>query len=318
VHALVTGAAGFIGSHVAEALLVDGWEVRGVDAFTTSYDVARKRANVAPLCGSGRFALIEADLVRADLAPLLDGVDVVFHLAGEPGVRRSWADSFAIYSDRNVVATQRLLEGARRTAGLQRFVYASSSSVYGNALRYPTIETDLPAPHSPYGVTKLAAEHLCGLYGANWGVPTVSLRLFSVYGPRQRPDMAFHRLIECGLGGTAFELFGTGSQVRDFTFVGDVVEAHLLAATSSSSGLAPGRVLNVAGGGATSMSEAIDVVGSLLGRPVSVVRRPSSAGDVDRTGGSATLAASVLGWKPSVDLRDGLAAQVEWHQDRRL
>src|SRR4051812_32930977 len=220
MRALVTGVAGFIGSTLAEALVGNGDVVVGVDCFTPYYDAAQKRANLQRLAATKQFTLAEADLRTAELPPLLDGVDVVYHQAGQPGVRLSWASGFAEYDSHNIIATQRLLEGAR-AAGVARVVYASSSSVYGNAPRYPTSEDDLPQPHSPYGVTKLAAEHLCNLYAANWGVHTVSLRYFTVYGPRQRPDMAMHRLIESALAGTPFPLYGDGSAVRDFTFVDD-------------------------------------------------------------------------------------------------
>jgi UDP-glucuronate 4-epimerase len=315
MHALVTGAAGFVGSHLAEALLDAGYAVRGIDCFTPYYDVAQKRSNVVPLLEREGFSLVEANLLDGDLKSLLDGIDVVFHQAGQPGVRLSWADQFRTYVDLNVVATQRLLEAARAHGDLHRFVYASSSSVYGNAERYPTLETDLPAPFSPYGVTKLAAEHLCNLYAANSGLlPVVSLRYFTVYGPRQRPDMAFHRLMECALTGTVFELYGTGEQIRDFTFVHDVVVANIRAAESD---VSPGTVVNIAGGGSTSMAEVIDLIGRLNGTPVDVERRPAQSGDVARTGGSIERAEAILGWRPSVGLEEGLARQLEWHRRRR-
>jgi nucleoside-diphosphate-sugar epimerase len=193
-------------------------------------------------------------------------------------------------------------------------VYASSSSVYGNAARYPSAESDLPRPHSPYGVTKLAAEHLCRLYADNWGVSTVSLRFFTVYGPRQRPDMAIHRLVEAGLDGREFTVFGDGQQVRDFTFVEDVVDAVLAAAGA---GVEAGTVLNVAGGSACTVNGLIEAVGAVLGQPVTVDYSEPQPGDVDRTGGAIDCAATVLGWKPRVDLAQGLARQVDWHRHRR-
>lgn len=214
---LVTGAAGFIGSQLVEALLGAGEEVVGLDAFTPYYDRSQKEANLADVRDQPCFQLIEADLRDADLESLLAGVNVVYHQAAQPGVRLSWSEGFAAYDGCNVLATQRLLEACRAT-GVDRVVYASSSSVYGNADYYPVTEADLPRPHSPYGVTKLAAEHLCSLYAANYGLSTVSLRYFTVFGPRQRPDMAFHRLIEGALVGDPFPLYGDGSHVRDFTF----------------------------------------------------------------------------------------------------
>ena len=195
MQALVTGCAGFIGSRLTETLLAQGDAVRGVDAFTTYYDPTVKHRNLAAARESSRFELVDGDLNQIDLSVVLDGVDVVYHLAGQPGVRVSWSDGFSQYVTLNVLATQRLLE-ATRGHSVQRLVYASSSSIYGNAARYPTTEDDVPHPHSPYGVTKLAAEHLCSLYAENWGSPTVSLRYFSVYGPRQRPDMGFSRFFD--------------------------------------------------------------------------------------------------------------------------
>jgi len=310
---LVTGAAGFIGSQLVDALLADGHEVVGVDAFTPYYDRATKESNLATARPHERFRFVEADLRDADLAPLLDGVDVVFHQAAQPGVRLSWSDGFATYDACNVLATQRLLEAARQ-AGVRRGVYASSSSVYGNADRYPVDESDLPKPHSPYGVTKLAAEHLCGLYAANHGVSTVALRYFTVYGPRQRPDMAFHRLIESALDGEPFPLYGDGSHVRDFTYVGDVVRANALAGQAD---VPAGTVVNVCAGGSIAMRDVIDAVGEAVGSPVPVERHPEQPGDVQRTGGSGEAARRLLGWEPRTTLLDGIAAQVAWHRARR-
>lgn len=314
--ALVTGAAGFIGSHLAERLLRDGRRVVGVDCFSDYYPPTVKRATAEGLRLHEGFDLREIDLASAPaevLSALLDDVDVVFHLAGQPGVRRSWSEGFDSYVEHNVVATQRLLEACRQQP-LRRFVYASSSSVYGQASSYPTYETDLPRPHSPYGVTKLAGEHLCSVYAANERIPTVSLRYFTVYGPRQRPDMAIHRLIEAALGGTPFPLYGTGEQVRDFTFVSDVVEANVLASTA---GVEPGSVMNIAGGSIVSLAELLATVGELAGRPVEVAHRPKQAGDVDRTSGSIDSAQALLEWKPSVALEDGLGLQLGWHREMR-
>lgn len=312
MQALVTGAAGFIGSTLVDELLAAGHRVRGVDCFVPFYAEADKRRNLVDALARPEFELLEADLRGADLAPLLDGVDTVFHLAAQAGVRPSWAEGFEDYVTLNILATQRLLE-ACRGRGVRRVVYASSSSVYGQAARYPTAEDDLPAPHSPYGVTKLAGEHLCGLYGANHDVDTVSLRYFTVYGPRQRPDMALHRLVEHGLVGTAFPLYGDGEQLREFTFVGDVVRATIAAATAD---VAPGSVINVAGGSETRLADLIDLVGDTIGRPVVLDRHPPAAGDVARTGGATERARALLGWAPAVPLSEGVAAQVAWHRAR--
>lgn len=309
MRALVTGAAGFIGSHLVDDLLAAGHEVVGVDLFTPYYGRDRKEANLADARRHDAFRLVEADLRTAPLDRLLEGIGAVFHLAAQPGVRLSWSDGFAEYDSHNILATQRLLEAARRAPALERFVFSSSSSVYGNAPAYPTSEADLPRPHSPYGVTKLAAEHLCTLYAANWGLPTISLRYFTVYGPRQRPDMAMARLVDAGLGGAAFPLYGDGSAVRDFTFVADVVAANRAAVDADPP---PGSVVNIAGGGSTSMTELIDLAGELLGGPVVVERRPAAPGDVARTGGSTDAATRLLGWTPTTDVRTGLTAQIAW------
>lgn len=308
MRALVTGAAGFIGSHIVERLATSGWDVVGVDNLTPYYDVSQKRANLAEVHTRSGVAIDQVDLLTADLKVLLEGIDVVFHQAGQPGVRASW-DDFGSYTDQNVMATQRLLAAA--PASLARFVFASSSSVYGNAMSYPTHEQMLPRPQSPYGVTKLAAEHLCGVYARTMGVPTVSLRYFTVFGPRQRPDMAMHRLIRAALVGTPFPLYGSGEQVRDFTYVADVAEANIRAATAD---VAPGTVMNIAGGGATTLLEVISTIESLAGTPIDLERRGNQAGDVDRTGGSTEAARAALDWEPSVSLPEGLAQQIEWHK----
>jgi len=309
---LVTGVAGFIGSHLAERLLADGYAVRGVDCLTPYYDERSKRANLESLVAHPEFKLIESDLRTTEISPLLDSVDYVFHQAAQPGVRLSWSTGFALYAEHNILVTQRLMEALRHHS-VRRIVFASSSSVYGNATAYPTDEGVLPRPHSPYGVTKLAAEHLCGLYAANWGLPTVALRYFTVYGPRQRPDMATYRLIQAARGGPPFPLFGDGNQVRDFTYVADIVAANLAAAVAD---VAAGTVVNVAGGASCTLSSLVSMVGELVGRPVPLDCRAAQAGDVERTGGSIAQAKDLLGWEPRVTLESGLAQQVEWHEHR--
>ncbi|MEO6122947.1 MAG: NAD-dependent epimerase/dehydratase family protein [Ilumatobacteraceae bacterium] len=314
MRALVTGVAGFIGSNLAARLLMDGWDVRGVDCFTDYYAESIKRDNLAPLNQSTSFEMVEADLLVADLETLLQGVDVVFHEAGQAGVRGSWASGFRVYNETNVDVTQRLLEAVHRNP-VRRFVFASSSSVYGNAPDYPTHEADSTRPHSPYGVTKLAAELLCCAYAHNFGVPVVSLRYFTVYGPGQRPDMGIHRMIEAALNQTTFNVFGDGSQVRDFTYVGDVVEANVLAATAD---VEPGTVLNVAGGGSISVAELLALVGEVVGREVPIVWGDAQPGDVQRTGGSTDRAEQLLGWTPQMDIRSGVTQQVAWHRQHPM
>lgn len=294
-----------------EALVRRGDEVVVVDCLTDYYDVAAKRSNLDAVAGD--IEMVELDLGADDLGAVLDGVDAVFHLAGQPGVRLSWDTGFAAYAAHNVLATQRLLE-ACRDRPLDRFVYASSSSVYGDAERYPTLETDLPLPRSPYGVTKLAGEHLCRLYAETHGIPTTSLRYFTVYGPRQRPDMAFHRLCAAALDGGTFALFGDGSQIRDVTYVGDVVAANVLAAERTD--VPAGTVVNVAGGSSVSLMEVIRTVEEVAGAAIDLDRRPPQDGDVLRTGGSTERCRTLLGWTPRVDLREGIGHQVAWHRDR--
>jgi len=307
MQALVTGCAGFIGSRLTETLLAQGVAVRGIDAFTAYYDPAIKHRNIGAAEESSRFELVDGDLNELDLAVVLDGVDVVYHLAGQPGVRVSWSDGFPQYVTLNVLATQRLLEATRQHP-VQRLVYASSSSIYGNAARYPTTEADVPHPHSPYGVTKLAAEHLCSLYADNWGAPTVSLRYFSVYGPRQRPDMGFSRFFDAIQAGRPLPIYGTGRQVRDFTFVGDVVDATIAAGTAE---VAAGTVCNVAGGSSISVLELIPMLEEITARAIATEHLPPQPGDVDRTGGSTARARELLGWEPKVELVDGLRAQLD-------
>lgn len=309
--ALVTGAAGFVGSHLAQRAHEAGYEVIAVDSLTSYYEPNLKKENADALIESG-IEFVEADLLEVDLENLLSNVDVVFHQAGQPGVRASWAQGFDDYIRANVRLTQELLEASRH-AGLRRFVYASSSSVYGHARSYPVRESVLPRPYSPYGVTKLAAEHLCSLYAANWSLPTVSLRYFSVYGPRQRPDMAFRRLIDAALLGEAFPLMGDGKQVRDFTYVDDVVEANLAAAERD---LEPGEVLNIAGGSTISLLEVIGMVESVADRKIELKRLPAQPGDVRKTSGATGKADSLLGWVPTTDLRMGIERQVAWQRDR--
>ncbi len=257
----MTGGAGFVGSTLTHRLLREGWAVTVVDRVADYYDPAIKRENLAWVEKAGA-TIVEADILDLDLDRLVEDVGVIFHQAGQPGVRRSWADQFSTYTRDNILATQRLLDAARRCE-IDRFVYASSSSVYGDNPEFPFTEQALPAPKSPYGVTKLAGEHLASLYAANFGVPTVALRYFTVYGPRQRPDMATHRLIESALHGTPFRLLGDGLQERDFTFVDDVVEANILAATKS---VEPGAVLNIGGGSWVSMLDLIDRIGGGMRR----------------------------------------------------
>ncbi len=306
------GAAGFVGSSRGEALLGAGHDVVGIDSFTDYYETKIKRRNIAAALANQNFRLLEVDLRTADLEGVLarlDDISVVYHQAGQPGVRLSWDEGFATYNTCNILATQRLLEACKRT-DVPRVVYASSSSVYGNAKQYPVTEGDLPAPHSPYGVTKLAAEHLCSLYVANHGLSVMSLRYFTVYGPRQRPDMAFSKLIRAAIEGSRFPLLGDGSQVRDFTYVGDVVAANLTAGESAQSGC-----VNICGGGSTKLRDVFDLVEENVGKVIAIDAQAQAAGDVDQTGGSFELAREIFGWTPKTALADGIAAQCAWTQE---
>ena len=306
---VVTGAAGFVGSAIARRMLADGHTVLGIDSVTDYNDPAWKRQRLAVLSAIPGFDLVEGDLNELDLPALLDDAEVVFHEAGQPGVRLSWGSHFGTYLSANVAATQALLEAAVKSSSLRRLVYASSSSVYGDAERYPTLETDRPQPRSPYGVTKLAAEHLCSLYAANHGVPTVSLRYFTVYGPGQRPDMAFTRFTRAAATGEQITIFGDGTQMRDFTFIDDVVEANVRAAAAD---IPAGSVYNVAGGSNISVNGTLAILQQLAGRPLDIRYRATVAGDVFRTGGSTVAIRRDLEWRPRVAIEDGLAAQLAW------
>jgi UDP-glucuronate 4-epimerase len=303
---VVTGSAGFIGRHVCSELLDAGHEVVGIDAFTDYYDPALKRANETCLTRRRGYTGVELDLVTGALDELFDGADAVVHLAGQPGVRLSWAEGFPCYVERNVVASQRVLEAARRT-GVPRLVLASSSSVYGNAPGYPTAESAPTRPFSPYGVTKLAMEDLAQAYVENWRLPVVALRYFTVYGPAQRPDMGMHRFIDSVASGAPVAVYGDGEQVRDFTYVADAARATIAAATVD---LAPGTVLNVAGGQSTTVNHVLDLVSECVGRDIVRRRLPEQAGDVRATGGAIDRARRWLQWEPEVPLADGVKRQV--------
>ena len=308
--AVVTGAAGFIGSHLCEALVQRGFEVVGVDCFTDYYDPAIKRRNLRGLLAGPRFRLLEHDLSSADLAALPDAPRWVFHQAAQAGVRASWGREFESYTRHNVLATQRLLERYRGTA-VERVVVASSSSVYGDAERLPTSETDLPRPFSPYGVTKLAAEHLALLYARNFGVPVVALRYFTVYGPRQRPDMGFHRFITALLQGRPITLYGDGEQTRDFTYVDDAVAANLAAAERG----VQGSAYNIGGGSRVSENHELAELARIAGIAPIVEHGAAQPGDPRDTGADIARARADLAWSPTVPLAEGLARQVAWQKE---
>jgi UDP-glucose 4-epimerase len=306
--ALITGVAGFIGSTLAERLLDDGVDVVGIDCFTDYYPRPMKERNLSgPLTRRG-FRFVETRIQDADLAALLADRTHVFHLAAQAGVRKSWGRDFAIYTVNNIEATQVLLEAVTKAPALERLVYASSSSVYGDNTPMPFREDALPQPVSPYGVSKLAAEQLCYLYYANFGVPTVSLRYFTVYGPRQRPDMGFHKFLRATLRGETITVYGDGKQTRDFTFVHDAVSATIAAAERG----VPGRVYNVGGGSRVSVNEVLELIGRIAGRTPLVTVDGAQKGDMRHTYADTSLARADLGFAPSVGLEQGLAAEHKW------
>lgn len=313
---IVTGCAGFIGSHLCDRLLADGRLVVGIDSFEDYYPRAQKEANLAAARSNPRFTIHEADILdlaaerrpdrRSALEALLDGADCAYHLAAQAGVRASWGTSFDIYTRNNVLATQRLLE-ACVAAGVPKVVYASSSSIYGDQDVLPLVETARPEPRSPYGVTKLAGEHLCGLYHANRGLDTTSLRFFTVYGPRQRPDMAFYKFIRALFEGREIVIYGDGTQTRDFTYIDDIVDGLVRAR------LAPaGAVMNLGGGNRVSLSEAIATLGRITGIEPRLTMQGVEAGDVRDTWASISRAADLIGYRPSTRLEVGLEREVEW------
>jgi nucleoside-diphosphate-sugar epimerase len=314
MRALITGCAGFIGSHLSESLLADGHEVLGIDCFNDNYGRAQKMRNLELSHEWDAFEFVPIDLARGELYDVVAECEVVFHLAAEPGVRQSWGTRFETYVRNNVLATQHVLEAARR-AGPRRLIYASSSSVYGEAQALPTSEDATPRPISPYGVTKLGSEHLVSMYARGYGLDAISLRYFSVYGPRQRPDMAFATFMRAVLDGHPIELFG-GRQTRDFTFVADIVRATRAAAEVDAEAL-DSRVLNVGGGSRVSLDHCLELIADVTGEELDVLRVDDQRGDVRDTGADISAARRNIGFEPQVDLAQGLAMQWQWTQADR-
>lgn len=313
MRALVTGAAGFIGSHLSGALLDRGAQVIGLDCFSDYYARSIKESNLEPSRMRDGFSFVEARIQDADLQRVLDGVTHVFHLAAQAGVRNSWGREFAIYTSNNVDATQILLEACIGLP-IERFVYASSSSVYGDHVALPMREDAHLQPLSPYGVTKLAAEHLASLYWENYAVPAVSLRYFTVYGPRQRPDMGFHRFLRAALKDEAITVYGDGEQTRDFTFVADAVKATVAAATNGRAG----EVYNIGGGSRVTVNHVMDLISRVSGRPLTIRRSPAQKGDMRHTYADTSRARQDLGFAPSVTLEEGLRQQYRWQEAARV
>jgi nucleoside-diphosphate-sugar epimerase len=306
---IVTGAAGFIGSQLTETLLKQGDEVIGIDEFNDYYDPTLKRKNVAHLHWFPGFELIEGNIQFLDWQTLLKDVEVVYHQAAQAGVRASWGQGFRAYTERNISSTQILLEAAKDAKHLKRLVFASTSSVYGDAETLPTHEGICPAPVSPYGITKLAAERLCGLYQKNFGVPFVALRYFTVYGPRQRPDMAFHKFFKSILQDEAIPIYGDGLQTRDFTFISDAVAANLAAASVPE---AVGEIFNIGGGSRVVLKEVLDTMEEIVGKPIKRNHIEKAMGDARHTAADVSKAQRILGYQPKVALREGLMQEWEW------
>lgn len=307
MHCLITGAAGFVGSSLADRLLADGHTVVGIDCFLDYYPRSIKEKNLEKARSHKNFKFFEDNLLTTDLKKLLDGVEWVFHQAGQAGVRASWGEYFKTYTDNNVLATQKLLEVAKGSSTLKKLVYASSSSIYGNAETFPTPETITPQPVSPYGVTKLAAEHLTTLYATQFKVPAVSLRYFTVYGPRQRPDMGFNKFIQAALKGQEIGLYGDGEQTRDFTFIDDIVTANILAAEN---GVAS-HVYNLGGGSRVTVNHVLKIIESCTGE-LKIKRMETQIGDARHTSADTSLARREIGFNPKVSLEEGIRREVEW------
>jgi nucleoside-diphosphate-sugar epimerase len=308
--AIVTGAAGFIGSHLCERLLEEGWDVVGVDSFTDYYSPERKRLHIASLRGRAGFTLVEDDLVACDIKRLIDGAECVFHLAAQAGVRRSWGGEFSRYVEANIIATQRLLEGIKDAPDTV-LIHSSSSSVYGETRELPMREDHATVPLSPYGATKLSAEHLCELYRLNYGVRYRALRYFTVYGPRQRPDMAFSIFITAALSGGHLDIYGDGAQTRDFTYVSDAVEANMLALRYDG----PFTVFNIGGGSRVPLLEVVGILERELAARLDVRFIERARGDVKDTWADTERAGRELGFRPRVGLAEGLRNEIAWYRE---
>jgi len=303
---IVTGVAGFIGSSLAQTLLEKGEEVVGIDCFLDYYPREIKEKNLITLRDFSAFTFIEKNINDLDFIKILPGVNGIYHQAAQAGVRSSWGNNFEIYTNNNILATQRILEAVKGQS--IRVVYASSSSIYGETQKIPMQEEDKPCPVSPNGVSKLAGEYLCYLYYKNFGVPTISLRYFTVYGPRQRPDMAFHRFIKAICNSGKIELYGDGEQTRDFTFIRDAVEANILAMEKGT----PGMVYNIGGGANVSVNHIITKMEQILDKKAMINRMERQKGDVSHTYADTTRARKELGFVPKTSLDQGLAQEAEW------
>ena len=310
---LVTGVAGFIGSHLGERLIDIGYEVIGVDGFISYYSREIKERNLTKLMMSSRFKFIEGNLLDLDLAGIISDVDYIFYQAAQAGVRTSWGADFYIYTENNIRATQYLLESSKNKK-IKKFIYASSSSVYGDCIDIPMRENSTPLPVSPYGVTKLAGEQLCYLYWKNYGIPVISLRYFTVYGPRQRPDMAFNKFIKAILKDEEIIMYGDGGQTRDFTYIDDIVIANILAMNKGQDG----KVYNIGGGSKTSLNKVIDMLAKIKGKNPKVKQLEIQKGDMKDTLADITKAKNELGYEPTVKLEAGLEKEYIWMKENLI
>ncbi len=306
---IVTGAAGFIGSHLVEVLLSQGDHVIGIDEFNDYYSIDLKYQNLLTSQKHPRFKLITGDIQTLNWQELLEGVDFIYHQAAQAGVRSSWGVGFRNYTEKNINATQILLEAAKNAKSLKRLIFASTSSVYGNAETLPTQESICPQPVSPYGITKLAAERLCWLYHQNFQIPITVLRYFTVYGPRQRPDMAFHKFFKASLHDEVVPIYGDGKQTRDFTFISDAVVANLAAATVPA---AVGETFNIGGGSRVVLLDVLQAMEEITGQPIRRDYLDFGLGDARHTAADVSKARDLLGYNPQVSLLDGLAQEWQW------
>jgi UDP-glucose 4-epimerase len=306
---IVTGAAGFIGSHLSRRLLSEGYDVRGIDAFIDFYPKWIKEKNLMPLMENSNFKFYPGNINTIDLSEIFDGAEILFHQAAQAGVRSSWGQSFSVYTQCNISATQRLLEKARAYP-IKKFVFASSSSVYGLCPDLPWTENSPVMPYSPYGVTKLAAEHLCTLYYRNYGVPAVSLRYFTVYGPGQRPDMAFHKFLKAALEDRPIPLYGDGNQTRDFTYVDDIIDANIASIQHGKAG----EVYNIGGGERKILNNIFPILETICGKRIVIEYGEKQKGDVPDTYADIQKAKKELSFSPEVGLEDGLRNQWQWIQ----
>ena len=305
--AIVTGAAGFIGSHLSEKLLENGFKVIGIDCFTDYYSKKIKKNNMISFQNNKNFKLIESDLMEIDLISIIKESEFLFHEAGQPGVRASWGDQFDTYVKDNILVTQKILESAKEVKTLEKIVMASSSSVYGEQEGIMIENKTIPSPISPYGVTKLASENLGLTYASNYDLPVTSLRYFTVYGPRQRPDMAFTKFIKANLSGDKISIFGDGNQTRDFTYISDIIDANLECVKSE----IHGNVLNIGGGKTYSIMDVLNIIENITDKNNKLIFLTKQKGDVFRTEADIKMASKIIGYKPKISLKEGLMKQIE-------